>query len=332
MELIILTDSNFLDVKTIRHAVIDIDVGDSNDFQLIIRRAEYSKQFAPDNFVYAPNTEFGGMIGEVDTDTSLDTITFQGITWRGMLDKKIISPLSGDDYRTVSGELNSIIRSLIDSEFSNIIVGSAEDTGRTVSSFQFDRYCTVLEGLKKMLKSVGYKLQINLVQSGLGTPNQVIVSAVPIVDYSSEIELSQDQKLNFRFENKYNGVNHLICLGQGELAQRTVIDLYVDKTGNIGTTKYFTGIKEIVEVYDYSSAESTADLREKGIERLQEIMNSQTFEMDVASIDTRVEIGDIIGGKDYLTGITAKQPVKAKVWRQENGVENLTYKVEGEQA
>lgn len=331
MELI-LTDSNFLDVKTIKHSVIDVDVGDQNDFQLVIRRADYSKEFAPDSLVYTPNTELGGIIGEVDTDTSLDTITFQGITWRGMLDKKIISPLSGNDYRVVSGELNYIIRTLVDTEFSNLIVGSTEDSGASVSSFQFDRYCTTLEGLKKMLKSVGYKLQINLVQSGLGTPNQVVVSAVPIIDYSSEIELSQDQKLNFRFENKFNGVNHLICLGKGELAQRTVIHLYVDKYGNIGNEQYFTGAKEIVEVYDYSSAESTSDLQSHGIERLQEIMNSQTFEMDVASLDTRVEIGDIIGGKDYLTGITARQPVKAKIWRQENGVENLTYKVEGEQA
>lgn len=329
---LILADKNYLDIKLINHAIIDVDIGETNDFQLVLRRDEYTKDYIKGNIVYVPDTEYGGIIGEIDTDTSLDTLTIQGISWRGMLSKKVIQPASGQDYATASGELNSIIKGFVDSSFNGLLVGSSVDTGVTVSSFQFDRYCTVLDGLIKMLKSVNYKLQIKLIQLGLGNPNYVEVSAVPIEDYADEIELSQDSKLNFRFNNIYNGINHLICLGQGELRDRQVLHLYVDQNGNIGETQYFTGLEELVEVYDYSSAESLDVLREEGIKRLQEVMNSQTFEMDVESLDLSVEIGDIIGGRDYLTGIYAKQPVKSKVWRQENGIESIVYKVEGEQA
>lgn len=329
---LILADKNYLDVQMVTHATIDVDVGETNDFQLIIRRDEYTSDFVQGNIVYVPFTEYGGIIGEIDTDTSLDTLTIQGDTWRGLLDKKIIQPASGQDYATATGELNTIIRTLVNSEFSDLLVGSTDDTGVSVSGYQFDRYCTLLEGLKKMLKSVGYKLQISLIQLGLGNPSHVEIGAVPIEDYADDIELSQDSKLNFRFANIYNGINHLICLGQGELKERQVLHLYVDEDGNIGQTQYFTGIRELVAIYDYSSAESFDVLREEGTKRLREIMNSQTFEMDVQTLDLSVEIGDIIGGRDYLTGIYAKQPVKAKVWRQENGVESLTYKVEGEQA
>lgn len=329
---LILADSNYLDVKLIKHSTIDVDVGETNDFQLVLRRDEYTTDYAKGNIIYVPFTEYGGIIGEIDTDTALDTLTIQGWTWRGLLEKKIIQPASGQDYATASGELNTIIKNMIDPLYSSLIIGSSESTGVTVSNYQFDRYATVLDGLTKMLKSVNYKLRIELIQRGLGNPSHVEVSAVPIHDYADEIELSQDSKLNFRFQNIYNGINHLICLGQGELKNRQVIHLYVDENGNIGTTQYFTGLQELVETYDYSSAESLDVLREEGIKRLQEIMNSQVFEMDVESLDLNVEIGDIIGGRDYLTGIYAKQPVRAKVWRQENGVESLTYKVEGEQA
>ena len=34
------------------------------------------------------------------------------------------------------------------------------DTGVSVTNFQFDRYCTLLDGLVKLLKSKNYKLQI----------------------------------------------------------------------------------------------------------------------------------------------------------------------------
>ena len=329
---LILADKNYLDIKLINHAIIDVDVGETNDFQLVLRRDEYTKDYTKGNIVYVPFTEYGGIIGEIDTDTALDTLTIQGDSWRGLLNKKIIEPASGQDYATASGELNTIIRNLVDNRFSGLIVGSTDDIGVTIDSFQFERYCTLLDGLTKMLKSVGHKLQIQLIQLGLGNPSHVEVSAVPIEDFADEIELSQDSKLNFRFNNIYNGINHLICLGEGDLREREVLHLYVDENGSIGDTQFFTGLEELVEIYDYKSADSIDVLRTEGTKRLQEIMNSQTFEMNVESLNLSVEIGDIIGGRDYLTGIYAKQPVKSKVWRQENGVESIVYKVEGEQA
>ena len=103
-----------------------------------------------------------------------------------------------------------------------------------------------------------------------------------------------------------NGVNHLVCLGKGEGVERTVIDLYVQQDGTIGSAPYFTGIKEVTEVYEDTSAEDAAALQEKGIEKLTELMNYTLFEMDVQTLDLDVDIGDIIGGRDYDTGLYAK--------------------------
>ena len=180
-----------------------------------------------------------------------------------------------------------------------------------------------------MLKSVEHKLHIEYVQQERGQPGYVELSAVPIVDYSDEIELSQDSQLNFSFKNNRDGVNHLICLGKGELQERKVVDLYVQEDGSIGTTQYYAGIQEVAEVYEDTSSES-AELQEKGTEKLQELMNSTTFSMDVETLGIDVEIGDIVGGRDYLTGLYAKKPIKEKIYKVTGGKESLEYEIEGD--
>ena len=199
----------------------------------------------------------------------------------------------------------------------------------SVTNYQFDRYCTLLAGVNKMLKSVGYRLQIRYMQQERGQPGYVELSAVPIVDYSEQIDLSQDSQLNFTFKNCRNGVNHLICLGKGELQDRQVIDLYVQEDGSIGTEPYYTGVQEIAATYEDTSSE-TDELEEKGREKLQELMNSASFSMDVETLNMDVAIGDIIGGRDYLTGLYAKKPIAKKIYRVEDGKTSLEYGIEGD--
>ena len=79
--------------------------------------------------------------------------------------------------------------------------------------------------------------------------------AVPITDYSSEYEYDSDSDIDFKVKICRNGVNHLICLGKGELKDRMVIHLYVDSAGNVGQTQYYKGIDEVEAVYDSSGAE-----------------------------------------------------------------------------
>lgn len=327
---LILADQNLKDIDPVMDADIDIEIGsDENDYEIKIQRDKWRSEYTFGNAFYIKDTEYGGIIGEVDTNTAEDTISLLGMTWRGMLDKKIIRPPTGEDYKKVSGELNTVLGDLIREHFDDYFVVSQDDTGIVVTNYQFDRYCTLLSGITKMLKSVGYRLRIRYIQQERGQPGYVELSAVPIVDYSEQIELSQDSKLNFTFKNKHNGVNHLICLGKGELQDRQVIDLYVQKDGSIGTEQYYKGIEEIAATYEDASSE-TDELEERGRERLQKVMNSTSFAMDVETLNMDVEIGDIIGGRDYLTGLYAKKPIVKKIYRVEGGKTSLEYGIEGD--
>ena len=326
---LILADQNLKDIAPVMDAEIDIAIGEENDYEVKIPRDEWRSEYTFGNAFYIKDTEYGGIIGEVDTSTAEDTISLLGRTWRGMLDKKIIRPPTGQDYKKVSGELNVVLGELITEQFDDYFVVSQDDTGVSLTNYQFDRYCTLLSGINKMLKSVGYRLKIRYVQQERGQPGYVELSSAPIVDYSEQIELSQDSQLNFEFKNCRNGVNHLICLGKGELQDRQVIDLYVQEDGSIGSEPYYTGVQEIAATYEDTLSE-TDELEEKGREKLLELMNNTSFSMDVESLGMDVEIGDIIGGRDYLTGLYAKKPIVKKIYRVEDGKTSLEYGIEGD--
>ena len=326
--MVTLADSNLRELGAVKDANLTVDLNEKRNFSLQIARSYWRPELTFSSLIYMLGTEYGGIIGEVLTDTTLDYVELKGLSWRGRLAKKIIQPPAGSDYKVVSGELHTVMKALIEPEFDGLFVVSQEDTGVTVSNYQFDRYCTLYDGLFKMLKSKGYRLQLSF-RREQGEPGYLFVEAVPIVDYSSRIELSRDCKLNYTMDDKRDGVNHLIVTGKGELQDRNVLHLYVQKNGSIGKTQYYTGLQEIGEVYENTSTE-TDELEETSRKKLQELMNKKTFKMDVAALGIDVNIGDIIGGRDYLTGLYMAKPVENITYELLGDIESKTYKLEGE--
>ena len=326
--MVILANENLQELCAIKDANVTVDLNGDRTFSVQIARSNWRPELTFSSLIYIMGTEYGGIIGEVLTDTTLDYVELKGMSWRGRLAKKIIQPPTGSDYKTVSGELHTVMKSLIEPEFDGLIVVSQEDTGVNVSNYQFDRYCTLYDGLVKMLKSKWYRLQLSF-RREQGEPGYLFVEAVPIVDYSNRIELSRDCQLNYTMDDKRDGVNHLIVAGKGELQDRNVLHLYVQEDGSIGTQQYYTGLQEIAEIYENTSTE-TDELWSKSEERLQELMNKKTFRMDVAKLGLDIGIGDIVGGRDYLTGMYMAKPVENIVYELIGDVESKTYKLEGE--
>ena len=323
MELI-MSLPNGAEQQTILFSSYDFEVGnkpETNSFQITTKRQEW--QTIPANArLYIPGTEFGGLFRSIATNTSQGIIQPGGITWRGMMYRKIIYPAAGADYAYATGELNQIIKEKVEAEFPGLFIGSETDTGVSVTSYQFERYCTLAEGLSAMLASVGYKLHLEYDQ----TEAAVVVSAVPIINYSYEIEFSSDMMVNYNMQMRSDGVNHLVCLGSGELKNRLVRHLYVDENGNISQTQTYFGSKEIAEVYDYAGAEES-DLIQSGTEKLKELMSQNVFEIKIDSGE-EIEIGDIVGGRDYLSGMSMSAPITGKILRWTNGFDTIEYKIE----
>lgn len=326
--MVILANSDLRELGAVRDVNLTVDLNGNRDFSLQIARSYWRPELTFSSLIYILGTEYGGIIGEVLTDTALDYVELKGLSWRGRLAKKIIQPPAGADYKTVSGELHSVMKSLIEPEFDGLFVVSQEDTGVTVSNYQFDRYCTLLDGLNKMLKSKWYRLKLSF-RREQNEPGYLYIEAVPIVDYSNRIELSRDCQLNYTMDDKRDGVNHLIVTGKGELQDRNILHLYVQENDEIGTEQYYTGLQEITEVYENTSTEAQ-ELMTASVERLQSLMGKKTFKMDIAKLGLDVCIGDIVGGRDYLTGMYMAKPVENIIYELINDDESKTYKLEGD--
>lgn len=295
---------------------LDLDIGDTNDFEIAMIANEKIMDFGWK--IYANSTEYGGIISKIDVDTAPNKIAYSGQTWRGILSNYIISPPPGEDYKIVSGNVSTIISGLI-SDFGIGSLYSVAASEIAVTNYQFDRYCTLLSGVEKMLKSVGYRLNIGC-QNGA-----VTLTPTPIHDYSDELEYSQDSNINFRIQDNRNGVNHLVCLGQGDLKDRQVINLYLQSNGTIGTTQYYTGLSERADVFDFPSVESLDELEKFGRERFAILLNSQKMEMTIG--DIAVELGDIVGGRERITGTYMKKPITQKIVKGDAYSMKISYKV-----
>lgn len=307
---------------------IDLDIGDTNDFVITLAVTD-SDDMGLDYgcSLLCPGTEYGGILSDKWSSTATATVKWYGDTWRGMLAKKVVEPPTGLAYRTVSGEANAVIRQLINGLFGDLFTVSAEDSGITVS-YQIPRYVTLLKAITGMLKNYSAKLVIKAVQGGPGEAYHVELSAAPSVDYSEELDYSQDCRLSLTIQDCRRGINHLVCLGRGELTERLVIHLYAQADGSIGTTKYYTGVDERTAVYDYSSADDETTLRANGEKRLRELMDYKELHMSAEEVN--LDIGDIVAGRDRRSGLYLKKPITGKVLKVNGLSEKVSYTVEGE--
>lgn len=314
---LIYMDKNGIEKGVLQNYSLDLDCGRTNDFEISV--GIYNNVLKHTDRFYIENTEYGGIVDNVKSNTKNSKIYYSGRTWRGILSKKIIRPLPGDDYYIVSGEANSIIQNLIDYVGLNGLFSVDGATDIIINTYRFNRYTDLLSGLNAMLRTVNASLKIRY-KDGF-----VELTAEPVIDYSDEIEFSQDNKMHFVAEDNKGGVNHLICLGSGELSARQVADLYADENGNIGSTQYYFGTDEIVDIFDFPNAESLQELTEHGTRRLQELRNSQSVDINVE--DMELEIGDIIAGREEITGLYISKPITQKIVRINNGITKIEYKV-----
>lgn len=307
----------------------DCEIGvEQNTFELRVEKVQsMTLGIELGDYLYVEGTEFGGIIDGRTIDTATDELVWTGTTWRGLLEYDIVRPLnpSTEAFRVVSGDANDILRAILSENGGTGSFFEVPDytAGVSFTSYQFPRYINKLQALKDMLATVNYRLKIWVEAKEAGGKFSLMCSTVPIQNFSQEIEYSQDEnRIDIKMTQDYSVCNHLICLGDGELTARTVIDLYVDKDGNITQKKPasgFFGVFERTEIYDYGSvegetaAEKKANLLQAGIQQLAELNEVSSMELTVGDIE--VDIGDIVAGLDRTTGISMQKAITNKILR-----------------
>ena len=316
---LIYTDASMKDLGSLQNFKIDLAFGiDENNFELSVSNTNHVCESG--SMVYIEGTEYGGIVEGIRVETSGEKIVYFGSTWHGLLESKIIEPDAGEDYLVLSGDANIVLAALITRMgLSELFAAKNEPSGLEIKNYSMNRYIEGYSGIKKMLAAVNGKLKMAY-QEG-----KVVLYAERLVDYSKDDEFDSGQ-IDFVIEKNFKPINHIICLGKGELKERTVIHLYTDASGNISHTQSIFGMDERTATFDNSNAESEEELEKGGIERLQAAWSEGKLQLDLDSTSS-YDIGDIVGAKELVTGITMQKPIAKKIVTIEKNTIKITHKV-----
>lgn len=295
---------------------LDFDTTNTMDYKLTATRVIYDK-LSTATYLYIPGTEYGGIIDSITHNTSDDSIVARGRSFRGLLNSKIIAPDSGQDYKVVSGNLAEILDSiLVDNNLDYLYMIDPALTWITLSNYPIARYCSVLY----LLNALESKTGLSLYLAWSAKYHKVIITYRQPIDWTSKSLYVQADITTTKTSHK---VNHLICLGSGELKNRMRVDLYADTQGRISTTQSIIGADEYTQVHDYPNAKDVDDLTTSGTAKLKELIADTPLEVSIK--DGAYAVGDIVGGHDDLMHIKTKATISNVVVNVENGVISYTF-------
>lgn len=325
----IVTDKYGQDKGYLEHCGVNLNVGQDNDFEVKIQ----NKLFRDDRHrkncrIYAENTEYGGLIRNINPVTEDHIVKLSGPTWRGLLNQKAINPES-NTYITLKGEANRVLSGfIVKLGLSEIFTVSNQNSGIELD-YKVPLQSMLYDAFSAALEEVGARLDIKY---KLGDPNEkgyVLLTAKPVEDHSETIEISEDGNVKLNILDYQNGVNHLICYGKGELSARQRVDLYVWPDGSIQKTAHYTAIDLVEQYYENTSLETLQDLEKEGRKKLLDLMNYKQLRISVSDMD--LELGDVVGGRERITGIYMTSPVVRKIVTVSGkGRVKIDYKLKGE--
>ena len=304
----------------------DFEIGSENDFEIGIPVSLYDSEiYEKGHYIYCDGTEYGGRIEGIKSDTSDGIVKVYGETFRGMLKDKVVEPPTGEAYLYVSGDLTNCLKALLGGQYTDVFKVSDTLTGVSVSNYKINRYDYILNAMESLLEPKGYRLDISVI-------NEEEAFFVELSAKLNEVddEISQDYDLNFSIDKKILKYNYMIALGGGQLEKRTVLYLHQKGDGTVEQVSEIPNGDDIrVYKYDYSSSDSTGndtELIDSATKKFNEINESDSQTMTISDgSQIELELGSVVSGRDYVTGITIQEPVTKKILKVKHGILTISY-------
>lgn len=320
----IYTDANYNELGYLAHFDADLEIGkydvSKNDFELTLLLEDRDPLFTIGSLFYKENTETGGAVHRLKINTSDNTVTMIGPTFRGLLEKEYVQPSNGSAYLTLNGEANACINTLIGDRFDGLFV--VDNIGASNIYIKYDvRDINLLQALEKALGSSNARLCIRHRIDG-----KVHLYAEKINDLSDTLRYDNDYQIGMIVKTESKPYNHIIALGKGELLDRLRINLYLQTDGSWSeSNQVYTGLDRKTYKHEDVNVESRDELTKNAIEKVAEANESDTLEI---SFDAdNAELFDIVGAKENITGISFKEPITQKIIKISDGDISISYKV-----
>lgn len=319
---VIVADRNMVERGYLPWVEGDIDIGESNTFELRVPPGSLSVGW----YVMLEGTDMGGVVDGIESDTGNDYISATGRTWTGILEGNLVKPDPGQTHLVASGDANDVLSMLVSRlGLVSCMAASREPSGLDVTGWRFTRISARMGAytqIRDMLRSVGAKLIV----SYDGASRRAVLSAVPRREVSDDGPDGDRMRVAVGTRRR---VNHLHCMGTGEGGERTTLDLFVDERGRISRTQTIFGAAHIEEAYELSASDADG-LEEDGTEHLLELQADSAWASvgDVGATD--YDIGDMVTVTAPAAGIRVRAEVVGKVASLADGEVTVEIKTETE--
>ena len=278
--------------------------GVDNTFDLIVRDASAPLPEAAWR-VYADGTEMGGRVEsfELKTGRASSGLHWKGSTWSGVLAKRLLWPDAGQDYLTLAGDANAVLRQAIERLRLRSFFSVPDGDAGVSLSYRCSRDTPdAWTNLRLAMRSAGLRLDARWVDGACR------LQAAKVTDWRGRVD---SDLVDFDLSSDLLVTNHLKAAGKGDLAAREVVDVYADNRGNVGTSKAMAGVFELEEYYDANNSEGD-DLRDQAVSRLKDMQAEGGVKVTVGE-GVSFGLGDVVEARHYSPNVTISVEISSRV-------------------
>lgn len=316
---------------------------DDNDWEAAIYAEDFAKYgIDVGHYLYFDNSEWGGVVEKIEHVSATGIIKLSGVTWRGLLIRKVISPPSGATHRVYTNQTVGAIMAALISDFGGMFGVAQTANSAAVIAEQKYRYATVFDALTALLTGDEGDEEETPDERGMrlgvtydSDTHTVMLTPETVEDHSEEIEFSGDYDMKYTATTAVARYNHIIALGSGTGTNRLVKHVWLLPNGKTTTKRALAaaagitgGFKEKAMVYDYSSCDDSKELINAARKKLKEHGAQNAITIDFDPPDADIPLGDVVGLRDRITGLTDTRTVTRKILRVTADGVSLQYSVE----
>lgn len=289
---------------------------EENDWEMKVAESDFTAQdLTPGDYVYFPDTEWGGRVEKLVHQSGSGVVKVSGVTWRGMLTRKILVPPAGQTHVVFEQtSVRAILVALAAPFGSWFAVEEGGEGGASLlcESIRF-RYRNVLEGMEELLAQFDKRMVLRFDAERM----QVRISVRSAAEHSEDIELSGDYQTAFTSTRAEPTFNHVIALGRGEQEQRVVRHLYLLPDGTVTEQANAEGVAsgeaERAVICDYPYYEYESELMAKAKKMLLRYGKQDGIDFDFYSAEGELPLGDRVSIRDRVTGMADVRTISKKL-------------------
>ena len=220
------TDHARADLGMLTTYDVSLDLADEKDFEI---KAEDFK-IPEDGWFYILNTEIGGIIDKIDSDSSEGQVKYTGRSFRGIIDSYIVETRAAK--RILQGDITAVINEQLTEHGIDYMRADAADVDSSINTvvdaYEVTAGDTVYSAIMGAAASIDMTIAIEWQSDHL-------IHIIPILkqDFTDYLKYSGINAAEFQMARDHARVNHLVMTSLDNNGQFRRIDMFTNSDNTV---------------------------------------------------------------------------------------------------